>query len=309
MQMKFINTDKILIVGGSGFIGSHLVMRCKKESNCVTNLGFEEKLNVNSDVETIVADISDKRQLEKALAGRFFDYVFNLGGYIDHTAYFKEGRKSIDSHFFGLMNLLDCLDNKNLKGFVQIGSSDEYGCVSAPQKESCRENPISPYSLAKVAGSHFVQMLNMTENFPGVVARLFLVYGPFQDNGRFLPQIIRFCLEDKEFKTSEGKQLRDFCYVDDVVDALIRAAIMPSCKGHVLNIASGKPVLIRDAVEKIMEKTGGGKPIWGAFPYRKAENMALYPDISLAKKLLKWIPSISFDEGLSKTIDYYRSTI
>lgn len=308
----FNDTDKILIAGGSGFIGRHLADRCSEYTSHITCLGLTGSYGgrrKSRGMRFIQADIGNRKQLKSALKDNSFDYVFNLGGYIDHTPYFKEGRKIIESHFTGLMNLIDCLDIKKLKGFVQTGSSDEYGSAPAPQKEDMRETPISPYSFAKAAASHFIQMLSNTEGFPGVVLRLFLVYGPMQDGKRFLPHIINECLKDKSFKTSEGRQLRDFCYVEDAVEAMIKAAVLPSAKGHIINVASGAPVSIRQVTEKVVRLAGGGKPLWGAHPYRKGENMALYADISLAKNLLRWKPETTFEKGLKKTMEYYKSSL
>lgn len=308
----FSNSDKILVVGGTGFIGRHLAIKCLEYTPYVTCLGFSgntDKAALVDNIEFIKCDVTERKQLLSALNNKTFDYVFNLGGYIDHTPYLKGGRKVIESHFLGLMNLLDGLDIKKLKRFVQAGSSDEYGNAPSPQRETMREMPISPYSFAKAAASHLIQMLSHTEGFPGVVLRFFLVYGPGQDNKRFLPQIINACLQDSEFKTSEGRQLRDFCYVEDVVDAMVKAALSPDARGHIINVASGIPVRIRDVVEKVVMLTGGGRPLWGSHPYREGENMELYADISLAKKLLGWKPQTSLEDGLKKTIDYYRSRL
>lgn len=301
--------DRILITGGTGFIGRHLAERCLKDTPFVTCLGLNSEKSFSKGMESIHADISDKKQLQSVLRDKSFHYVFNLGGYIDHTAYFKGGRRLIESHFIGLMNLVDCLNKEELKGFVQIGSSDEYGNAPAPQKEYMREMPISPYSFAKTAASHFIQTLSNIEGFPGVVLRLFLVYGPGQDEKRFLPQIIKACLRDEEFRTSEGRQMRDFCYVDDVVDAMIRAALLQEAKANVINVASGIPVSIRSVVEMVISLTGGGKPIWGSVPYRAGENLELYADVGLAKQLLQWEPFVSLDEGLKRTIEYYKKVI
>ena len=307
-MITFKNSDKILVVGGSGFLGKHLVRRCLRDTRFVSCIGLSRnKKGFFEDIEVINVDINNKDVLWAILNKKSFDYIFNLGGYIDHTNYFNGGRKVIETHFVGLLNILDCIDVKSLKGFVQIGSSDEYGNVPSPQRETMRESPISPYSHAKVAASHFIQMLNRTEGFPGVVLRFFLVYGAGQDNKRFLPQIINGCLNNIEFKTSEGKQLRDFCYIDDVIEAMIKAAALPQSKGKVINIASGTPVMIKDVIQKVMLFTGGGKPMWGAHPYRVGENMQLYADISFAKNLLHWEPQVSLDVGLKKTIEYYKA--
>ena len=101
---------------------------------------------------------------------------------------------------------------------MNIGSSDEYGSNRAPQNEMQRESPISPYSFGKTASSHFLEMLNRIDNFPSCSLRLFLVYGPGQNDHRFIPQIIEGCLSDNIFNTSKGEQIRDFCFVEDIVE-------------------------------------------------------------------------------------------
>lgn len=302
-----LEDNKILIVGGTGFIGRHLAERCLKDTPFVTCLGLRSKKSFSKDIEFIHADISDKKQLQSVLLDKSFHYVFNLGGYIDHTAYFKGGRRLIESHFIGLMNLIDCLNKEELKGFVQIGSSDEYGNSSAPQRETMRESPISPYSFAKTAASHFIQMLSNIEGFPGVVFRLFLVYGPGQDEKRFLPQIIAAFLRNESVETTEGMQMRDFCYIDDVIDGIIKAAVTDEAKGRIINIGSGIPISIRDMINKTADIIGKGRAVFGARPYRYGENMELFADISAARKILQWSPSVSVDEGLRKTIEYYKN--
>ena len=207
------------------------------------------------------------------------------------------------------MNLLDLINVPELLGYVHLGSSDEYGSLEAPQKETMREMPISPYSAAKAASAHLVQMLSRTEGFPGVVVRLFLVYGPGQDSRRFLPQVISGCLENRVFETSKGMQLRDFCFISDVVEAVLLSMVSGRARGSVINVASGRPVTIREVIEKVVSMVGGGKADFGKIPYRTGENMALYADIGLARDILGWQPSVSLEEGLDRTISWYRRNI
>jgi len=298
-------------VGGRGFIGSHLVASLLNTGALVTTLALSEPLSPIEleGVEHVTGDLRDPDGLRKCLTDREFDYVINSGGYIDHSPYFSGGRDLVDQHFLGTMNLLDLVKGPDLKGYVQIGSSDEYGSLEAPQKEDSREAPISPYSVAKVAATHLLQMLRRTENLPVVVVRLFLVYGPGQGYQRFLPQVIRGCLANQVFETSEGMQLRDFCYVDDVVDAILLAMVSEEAHGRVINVASGEPVTIREVIEKVVTMVGGGKADFGKIPYRVGENMGLYAEISLAKEILGWQPAITLDEGLKRTIAWYRKTL
>jgi len=302
---------RTLVIGGRGFIGGHVVASLLDYGAFVTTLSLSEPSSSieREGLEHMTGDIRDPDSLGKCLSGRGFNYVINSGGYIDHSPYFSDGRDLIDQHFLGTMNLLDQVKGPDLAGYVQIGSSDEYGTLKAPQNEDSREAPISPYSVGKVASAHLLQMLRKTEDLPAVIVRLFLVYGPGQDHRRFLPQVIRGCLANQVFETSEGMQLRDFCYIDDVVNAILLAMVSEEAHGRVINVASGEPVSIREVIEKMVSMVGGGKADFGKIPYRVGENMALYADISLAKEILGWQPAITLDKGLKRTIAWYRQTL
>ena len=306
-----LSDSKVLVVGGGGFIGTALSKTLNTEGARVISLVNSDTKKRESlpNVTTITADIREHTSLKKALANYSFDYVFNLGGYIDHSPYLEGGRNVVDVHYTGMLNLLNQVFTPSLKKFVQVGSSDEYGNRPSPQSENLREVPISPYSAAKAGATHLIQALSRTEGFPGVVVRLFLVYGPGQSDKRFLPQVIKGCLEGRTFPTSAGEQLRDFCYIEDVVDGLLLSAFKPEAVGRVINIASGRPVSIISVIEKVVELVGSGQPDFGSYPYRTCENMKLYADISVAKSLLDWKPKTTLEEGLKKTVDYYRRSI
>jgi nucleoside-diphosphate-sugar epimerase len=204
-----------------------------------------------------------------------------------------------------VQNLLQLLDWSKLKRFVQVGSSDEYGNHPPPQHEKMRELPISPYSLGKVASTQFLQMLHRTQDFPAVIVRLFLTYGPGQDNKRFFPATIQGCLSGDPFPTTAGEQLRDFCYVDDIAEGILATLTNEQVNGEIINLASGNPVTIRDATELIQKTLGRGAPEFGKIPYRVGENMALYADVYKAKRILDWKPLVTFEEGVERTIDEY----
>ena len=211
--MEAINTPHLLVIGGTGFIGHHLLVAAQQKGWQITSVSLNQpsRKRFVENVRYLHFNLVDRGPVKKYL-DEDFDYVVNLGGYINHQLFQDGGRDIIDAHFTGLQNLLESLPRQKLKRFVQIGSSDEYGNAPAPQYEELREQPISQYSLAKTASTHFLQMLNHTENFPSVILRLFLTYGPGQDSSRFLPQIIRGCLDNATFPTSAGEQFRDFCF-------------------------------------------------------------------------------------------------
>jgi len=299
---------RLLVVGGTGFVGRHIVNHALGLSWDVTSFSLRPDAEANpTGVRYVSVDIANGIALKEALGNASFEYVVNCGGYIDHKLFFGGGKGVFDAHFLGVMNLVEALDRDVLQAFINIGSSDEYGSTSAPQTETQREEPISPYSLGKVAATHFLQMLYRTENFPATTLRLFLTYGSGQGNHRFLPQIIRGCLEGRPFPTSKGEQLRDFCFVQDVVDAVFAAFPNPASKGEVINIASGLPVSIRQVIETLKQQIGRGDPQFGEVPYRSGENMKLYANISKAKALLSWEPKVTLEQGLNKTIQWIKS--
>ena len=296
--------EKLLIVGGTGFIGSNLAHKAVENAfnTTVLSLNLPTKDKQIESVEYLQADITNLDQLRERLSSYKFDYIVNLAGYIDHSCFLDGGRQIINTHFDGVQNLLQVLDWTYLKRFVQIGSSDEYGDQMAPQSEDVRESPISPYSSGKLFSTQLLQMLYRTEELPIVVLRLFLVYGPSQNNKRFLPQIIEGCLTDSSFPASTGEQLRDFCYVDDISRGIIMSLKNDDVKGNIVNLASGKSISIREIIELVRSIIGYGNPEFGKIPYRVGENMELYADTTKARKLLNWAPEIEIEEGVRRTI-------
>lgn len=299
---------RLLVVGGSGFIGRHVASEGIARGLAVTTLGLRNE-SIDPSVPHLQADLADKTKLAGALNSSEFEYVVNCGGYIDHTLFENGGGRVFEAHFTGVVNLVSLLNRSTLRGMVNIGSSDEYGNMPAPQHEAQREAPISPYSLGKLATTHFLQTMHRTETFPATTLRLFLTYGPGQNAARFLPQIIRGCLAGETFPASAGDQVRDFCYVKDVVQAVFEALTEPAAMGGVFNIGSGQPVKIRDVIETVCAIVGQGKADFGQIPYRAGENMALYPDVSKARSVLGWAPETDLNSGLSKTVDYYRKHV
>ena len=149
-------------------------------------------------------------------------------------------------------------------------------------------------------------MLFRSEQFPGVTLRPFLIYGPGQDEKRFIPQVIKGCLSELKFPTSEGTQLRDFCHVNDAVNAIMLAMLSNDANGNIFNIGSGVPVTIRSVVELITKIINKGKPIFGEIPLRPGEAMNLYANIEFIQKVLNWEPKVGFQTGIMNAIDWYQ---
>tara|TARA_Y100000991_G_C21975409_1_gene351906 strand:- start:2155 stop:3078 length:924 start_codon:yes stop_codon:yes gene_type:complete len=298
----------LLVVGGTGFIGYHVAKRAMNEGFDVYSISRNPPIPLREvkGVEYNFFDLLNNEHLKKFLNDKEFNYVVNTSGCINHQLFIDGGNKVFENHFFATKNLIHFLNRKKLKSFIHLGSSDEYGDNISPISEIQRESPISPYSFAKVATSHMLQMLQRTEQFPAVILRLFLVYGPTQDKERFLPNLIINSLRNNDIPITFGEQLRDFCYVNDVVNAIFLSFDKENALGNIINIASGDPIKIKEMVIRVNSLIQKGKPLFGSIKYRTNESMSLYADIRKAKKVLNWKPTYKIEHALKETVNWYK---
>ena len=299
---------KILIVGGTGFLGFHLAKKCLTKKWSVTSVSLKKKISRKrflKKVNYIKLDISKYDEIAEKLGN--YNYVINLGGYVDH----RKKNKNLKYHFQGSRNLIKFFKKKKIDFFIQIGTGLEYGKKKSPIKETSSCNPTSSYAKSKFLASSYVIKEATEKNFPGLVLRPFQVYGPLQDDNRLIPSIIFSCIKKKNFDCSDGKQWRDFIFIDDFIDAIIK--IFSKKKKHkmskVLNIGYGKPTKVKTVIEKIIKYCKGGKPKFGAILLRKDESKIIYPNISKIKKTIRWFPKTNLETGLKKTIKSFRSKL
>ena len=306
--MVQLKNSSILVIGGTGFIGTNLVKKLLKLGSKVTCISLKKKQKrlMHKNLKYIFCDYANFSILKKKI-NKPYEYVVNLGGYIDHSKFFTKGRHVIDNHLFSTINLLSSLKKAKLKRYVHIGTCDEYGENISPIKEDVREDPITSYAFAKLASINLLIMLYKTENLPATALRLFLVYGPHQKNDRLIPQVINGCLKKKSFPISKGNQIRDFCYVDDAINAIILSLTNKRALGKIFNVGSGKPISVRFIINKISKIIKQGKPQFNKIPFRKNENLKLYPSITKISRFLGWKPKTNLYQGLVKTIDYYKT--
>ena len=296
---------KILIIGGTGFIGYHLAKKSLKKEWNVTSISTSrpKKIRYLNRVKYTICDITKKKSLENKIK-KPYDYVVNLGGYVDHT----NKKKTFKSHYNGCRNLVEIFSKKKPISFVQMGSSVEYGKSKSPQRENlkCNTKSIkSTYGKAKLLSSIYLIKLFKKNGFPSTILRLYLSYGPKQDINRFLPIIINGCIRNKKFPCSEGNQFRDFVHVSDVVDAILKSLTSNKARGEIINIGSGKPRKVKKIIQLVKKIVKGGYPQFGKINLRKDEIFKLYPSIQKAKNKINWSPKIPFNKGIQSTIKYY----
>ena len=304
--MKKFFIKKVLIIGGTGFIGFHVAKYCKKK-NFIVHIISRKKPKINrrlKNVKYFKADLSNKKELKKVIRKNTnYDFVINLGGEVQH--YNKNKVKK--SHFIGVKNLSEILLNKNIKKFIQIGSSLEYGHNKSPHKENMKCKPLSSYGIAKYNATKHLLNLNKKFAFPVIILRPYQVYGPNQDDNRFIPFVIKNCINDKNFPCSSGIQYRDFLFILDFVKAVHKCFLSTKkANGEIFNIGYGKPKNLKKIILNITHHIKKGKPSFGKIKLRKEENKITYPNISKSYKILNWKPKISFVAGLNRTIQFYK---
>lgn len=293
---------KALIIGGTGFIGYHLVKLCsKKYETTSVSLSIPDKKRILSNVKYIICDISKESELKKKIKEKF-DIIINLGGYINHT----DKDLTLKTHYKGCKNLVNFFKDKNIKVFIQIGSSTEYGKQKAPNYENNNCKPTTIYAKSKLKATKYLINFYKKNKFPVVVLRFYQVYGPHQKKDRLVPIVIDRSLSDDIFNCSSGIQGKDFLYVSDAVNAIYKCFNNKNAIGKIINIGSGKKITVKRLILKIVKKINAGKPIFGALGMRSDEPINSYPNIMRAKKYLSWLPKISLEDGLSKTIKFYK---
>lgn len=294
-------------MGGTGFIGHHLSKKFLKHNNIVSSISQKKpkKKFFIKKVNYLFCDISNKKKLFKILENKSFDIVINCGGYVDHSK--KE--KTFKSHYLGCKNLVDFFKSKKIIKFIQIGSSLEYGDSKCPHKETARINIKklkSSYSKAKYLATEYLMKQKKKNDFPCLVFRLYLTYGPKQDVNRLIPIVINHSLKKEKFLTSDGLQYRDFIYIDDVVK-IIHKSSKSNYSGEIFNLGSGEKTKVKYLINLILKKIKFGHADFGKIKLRPDEQKFSYSSMKKTKKYFKIKFFKDLESGLDKTIDYYKN--
>jgi nucleoside-diphosphate-sugar epimerase len=233
--------------------------------------------------------------------------VFHLGAYTHVGKSWDRVDECIQTNIHGSVNLLQALARSHYERFVYTSTSEVYGDVPVPFREDAVVDPLSPYSVSKYAGERFCRMLHRGRGWPIVVVRPFNAYGPAQSPDRIIPEIIVKALRGEHLAMTEGLQTREFNYVEDLVDAFVRAATMSGIEGEVFNIGGGEEISMRDLATTTLGLMGD--PIvadFGALPQRPTEIWSMRADVTKATKVLGLPPARPLRDGLERTIAWYR---
>ena len=298
---------KIIVTGGAGFIGSHLVDKLIEEGYeviVIDNLSTGKKENINFKAVFYKKDICDFEEIKPLFDGA--DYVFHLAAIPRIPFSIKNPIKTSKVNILGTINVFKAALENKIKRVIFASSSSVYGNQEKlPFKEDMIPNPISPYSLQKFVGEKFAKLFTNLYDIPIVCLRYFNVYGPrINFDSDYTLVIGKFLKQKAENKSltiyGDGEQTRGFCYVEDVVRANIKAMESKSIVGgEVINISSGKT----QSINYLAELIGGSVKF---LPIRKGDILHAKADISLANNLLNWQPEISFKDGLKRTQAWFQ---
>ncbi len=301
--------EKVFITGANGFIGANLTKFLVSKNYHVSVLVRKKsnlwRLNkIINDIKIYKSDITNKNELKKIIIKINPDYIIHLASY-GNSSNENNFKKIIDVDILGLINLLLASETINYKKLVICGSSSEYGFKNKPMKETDYLEPNSYYSAAKGSATLLAQSYAIKENKQIVVLRPFSVYGPFEENNRFIPVIIKKALKKEKILVTKESVKRDFIFIDDIVNAFYKAMKTKLNYGEIINIGTGKQCSNKQIVKKL-EKILKIKLKIGIFPKRAWDTNNWVSDNSKAKKLLKWTPKYSLEQGLKKTIKWHK---
>jgi UDP-glucose 4-epimerase len=305
---------KWLVTGGAGFIGSHLVralLARGEQVRVVDSLVTGLRENVPAEAEFLHADLADDGVARLAVAG--CEYVLHQAALPSVPRSVKDPATSHRNNVDGTLNLLLAARDAGCRRVVYAASSSAYGDTpTLPKHEAMPGNPLSPYALQKFIGEQYCQLFTRLYGLETVSIRYFNVFGPRQHPSSpysgVISLFIKAALEGRAPTIhGDGRQTRDFTYIDNVVDGVLRAAVAPDASGHVINVATGGRVSLLDVWEALRDITGvTTTPTFG--PPRDGDVRDSQADIQKAERVLGYRPSVSFEDGLARAVEWFKTT-
>ncbi len=306
-----LKNKKILVTGGAGFIGSHLTNRLVLEGAKVSVIvkynsiiDCPRLVNIWDKINIIEADLRNTDSV-KELKKLNFDLVFHLAAYNHVGDSFKHVLENVNSNLISTINLLN--NGPKIKKMIHMGTSEIYGLQKKlPFDVREKPNPMSPYAVTKFASELFSILKAKSSNLDLLCVRPFNTFGPFQSEKAIIPEMIIKCLQNKEIKTTGGKQTREFNYIDNIINGILFLNKKVRNNLEPINVGSNEPISIKNLVIKIHKLTGSKSKLKiGSLKYRPNEiwKMQANNKFIISKG---WKPNINFNIGLQKTINWYQ---
>ena len=313
---------RVLVTGGLGFIGSNLSVRLVElgarvtiVDNMMPRLGgnlFNVK-EITDHIQINFSDVRDEHSMDYLVKNQ--DLIFHLAGQVNHVDSIRNPIQDLDINCRGTLVLLESCRKYNREVKVLFsGTRGEYGAsVKLPVGEDHPTNPKGIYAVTNLSAEKMVLVYDDVHKISGTCLRITNTYGPrhqmAHDEYGVLNWFIRKAIDDELIPVfGDGHILRDFLYVDDLVECFLRVAICPSAYGEVFNVGTGIRISFIDLAKKIVEVAGSGKVAFTEFTKerKEVEPGDYYTDVSKVRKVVGWTPKTDLKEGIKKTIEFYR---
>ena len=308
-----------LITGAAGFVGANLLSRLVSTGHNNIHILIRPhtdtwRINrILNNVTVHTGDISDALSVNKLVTSIKPRVIFHLAATTSgaHPRYEDSPEQLFSVNATGTLNLLTACASNQPCLFINTGSSSEYGKKSTPMRESMDPNPCTPYGISKMMSTLLCRQYARMCRMPTMTLRLFSPYGPLEDSHRFIPTAIAaFAKNQSPRFLSTPSCVRDYVYIDDVIDAYIAAPDKATFAGDSINIGSGKEYTLGTVVNNIRKLCRSTQePLWNATNQADWEPTHWSADIHKAKELLGWEPKYSLEEGLKKCIEYYQGLV
>lgn len=298
-----LKDKKVLVTGGCGFLGSHLVKRLLQEKAQVSVIDLKE--GDHEEVTYYKVPLNAVNQLRDIIADVAPEVIFHLAADLNRRRDFNLAPELLDTNLRGTVHLLNALKSISYERFVFVSTSEVYGGnhLKAPFKETDPVHPASPYSLSKYAAEVALRTYSEMEQKPFTILRLFNFFGPGLADHFFMSQLISALRRAAPFDMTGGEQKRDFLFVDDVIEALIAALGAPA-KNDLFNVCSGQGHELKTMALTLRELLQSSSVInFGALPYRPNEIWNMVGDRQKIKAVLNWEPKYSLREGLQHLLE------
>jgi len=299
---------RILVTGGSGFIGTHLIQKLTEKGNEVVN--FDLRPGKNQNIQFIQGDTTSSQEVESAI--RNVDAVFHLASVVSVRKTEEDPLKTLNIGIDGTRNVLEACRKNDIKKIIYPSSSEIYGePLKLPILETDRLNPLSSYAVAKFVSEEFIKIYNKSYGLNYTIFRPFNVYGQNQSNDFVIPKFVSNALSHQPIDVhGNGSQIRAFSFIDDVMEGF--SLSLEKGNNEIFNIGNAtEPLTIIDLARKVIQITESKSelrfiPFEQTERKNKLETFKRIPDITKIKQMLNYDPKTSLDDGIRKIISHVR---